>query len=265
MQEENPQNWKFAKKMVLMEQSGLPLRYNDVPGSKYMRKEESLMKKMMALLLCLMMVGILPAQAEENAGFTWETALIGQEIAGSSCELRYIYRLDVAKDGAPFQTLYFTRGEKMDDGIRLADMNFDGYPDLAILYYLGASNAAYTFFLYDPEIGEFACAGETGIFNWLSAYTLYPDRQLILNDIHDSALTGTTQLFRWEEGQLRLIREVEILHDPEDSQRLLLTVRESDGEWGELREIERRSYSVLDAVNSRVLDEDRETLLWQGI
>ena len=229
------------------------------------KKGESVMKKMTAMLFCLMMLGILPVQAEENGGFTWETALVGQEIAGSECAFHWIYRLDVAKDGAPFQTLYFTRGEMMEDGIHLEDMNFDGYPDLVILYSLGASNAAWTFFLYDPGIGQFTCARDAGIFYWLSSYTLYPDRQLILNYIHDSALTGTTQLFGWEDGWLRLIREVEIAQDEENRGQMLLIVRERDAEWGELHETGRRVYPIDAAVNSLVLDEDRDALLWQGL
>ena len=223
------------------------------------------MKKITAILLCLMMLGVLPVQAEENGGFTWETALVGQEVAGRECESRCIYRLDVAKDGAPFQTLYFTRGERFEGGVHLEDMNFDGYPDLVILYSLGAANAVYIFFLYDPAGGQFACTGDTGIFYWLSAYTLYPDRQLILNYIHDSALTGTAQLFDWAEGRLRLIREVDIAYDETNREQLVLTVRERDGEWGELHETERRVYPIEEAVNGPALDEARDRLLWQGL
>ncbi len=235
-------------------------------GSIAFEREVSEMKKILALLLALVLAaGLLPVQAEENGGFAWTQTFVGQEIAGSDCEQRFIYRLDMTKDGAPFQTLYFTRAEAKDGGIRLEDVNFDGYDDLVILYTLGSANASYTFFLYSPNEGRFT--GESGISTWLSSYKLYPEKQLIYNYIHNSALTGLEQLLAWQDGRLRVIRELEIAENDEKPEELLLILRAPDGEDGMFIETLRRAYDIDAVLNAPAspLDADRQTLLWQGL
>ena len=236
------------------------------------------MKKLTMILLALLMLLALGCSAlaettgvalPDGRALRLEAQLVGRQINGGACEEEEIYRLDVyeGQEDQPKQTLDFTRenGEMM---IQAVDLDFDGYLDLDILYGAGATNSCHTFFRWDPAQDQFT--HESGIYTWLSSYTLYPEKKLISNFLHNSAAEGVTQLFRWErdaEGQprLTLIREAEVAADPEEPDTLNLIIREPSQEWGELMETARYSYSFDQAVENAAIYEKEEQLLWEGL
>ena len=205
-----------------------------------------------------------------------EAELAGEQVRGADCEWEAIFRLDVREEGAerPLQSLYFTTLDafSLDEGeqrpwIKAHDVNFDGWPDLDIIYLLGASNSQHTFFFWDAEQGRFI-PRNIG-WAWLSSFDLLPEKGLIVNYIHDSAATGTKEIYRWEEGKLRLVRRGEIAWSEEDGQTLVLTICEPDPVYGNTREIYRQELDLRTAQAAEeatlALDQKREELLWQGI
>lgn len=235
------------------------------------------MKKLTMILLALLMLLALgcSALAETNVALPdgrtlrLEAQLVGKQRNGGTCEDEEIYRLDVYEGQAeqPKQTLYFTR-ENGELVIETVDLDFDGFLDLDILYGSGATNSLHTFFRWDSAQDQFTA--ENGIYFWLSNYTLYPEKKLILNYLHNSAAEGVTQLFHWEQdadGQptLALIREAEVASDPDEPDTLNLIIREPNQEWGELRETARYTYSFDQAMEDRAIYEKEEQLLWEGI
>lgn len=194
---------------------------------------------------------------------------VGLQVRGWDCEEEEIWRLDVTCPQAadfPGQTLYFTRLPDIMGLFTCADVNMDGYLDLDIFYNIGASNVQHTFFFWNPDTRAFETNHLGGAA--LSNYALYPEKQLLLNQVHDSAMTGTQELYRWATGNLRLVRRVDVSWMEETlrtTDTLLLRVFEpGDGEPVEVR---RETISAAAATDEELLAFSRhaDELLWFGL
>ena len=88
--------------------------------------------------------------------------------------------------------------------MHLTDVNMDGYPDLALLRSMGASDGFASHYVYDPAAGEFVHHPELDDLSWYRC-AFYPEGRYVLNDWHSGAATGTWMLHQWQEdGTLRL-------------------------------------------------------------
>ena len=247
------------------------------------------MKKWIAMLMVLALTACcLPAWAAEKGeafqtekGYTLQITRLGWQKAGSDCVEETLYQLDVALpgEGAFSQTVYFSRegwygsdGWNGEDDLNgsavVEDINFDGFPDLAITYSIGAANTAWTFFLWDEANRRFTA--DNGVWDWLSNYTLYPEKKIVYNFLHNSAAESVQQVYRWgtdEEGQprLQLIREVEIAGDPENTEAYYLIEREPDSENGGLKETGRKAYTAAEIMNGTAVYDAATEWLWAGL
>lgn len=257
--------------------------YNGRKGKTlyWANEEENKMKRWMALLMVAALLAAAASAMAEDAVLLPDgrrllltTERVGEQVRGADCEWEAIYRLDVQEEGAeqPLQSLYFTTLETVaqDDGtekpwIKAWDLDFDGWPDLDILYLLGASNSQHTFFFWDAEQGRFL-SRHIG-WAWLSSFELLPEKGLIVNYIHDSAATGTKEIYRWQDGRLQLVRRGEIAWSEEDAQTLVLTLTEPDPAQANTKETYRQELNLrtAQAGEELALDQKREELLWQGL
>lgn|GEM_PF-1870498 len=134
------------------------------------------MKKTFALLLVMFM--LLPAVLAEPAV---QYEIIGSQVLGSGeySQQVSILRVDVRDAGREIPPVYvLTQYETAPEGYSpcfLEDVNFDGNPDLVVTTVIGASNACYTFFLWDESAGAFRHFGGEEVWN----YQLYPSQKLI--------------------------------------------------------------------------------------
>lgn len=247
------------------------------------------MKKWIALLLALVLAACcLPAWAAETGepfqtetGYTLQLTRLGWQKAGSDCNVETLYQMDIAFPGESnfSQTVYFSRDgwfgmdgwngeDDLNGGVVIEDINFDGFPDLAVTYFIGATNSAWTFFLWDAENQRFTA--DNGVWSWLSNYMLFPEKKIVYNHLHNSAAESVQQVFRWEtdeEGQprLRLIREVEIAGDPENTEVYYLIERVPDLEYGNLKESYRKAYSAAEIMNGTAVYDAATERLWAGL
>lgn len=128
-----------------------------------------------------------------------------------------VYRIHITDRDRPAHVFADLLFPSLEDGkglaplVRIEDLNFDGYPDLAALRIQGASNVLSTHFLYSPADGQYHYEP---VLDDLSAYRLYPQQGLISNFIHDSAVTGIRELYRiGEDGRPMEYRRASVLHD----------------------------------------------------
>ncbi|MBE5787581.1 MAG: hypothetical protein E7324_08600 [Clostridiales bacterium] len=230
------------------------------------------MKKLIVslLLLCLC---ILPALADDSLSLPdgrtlrLEPILLGQQFRAEEANTEDIYMLNLYNGEGLFQQLYFTTLESREEGpfIKAQDLNFDGYPDLDIIYLLGASNSQHIFFFFDQETGRYAPWPYS--YRWLSNFTADAEKKVIINYIHDSAMTGTKEIYRWEGKKLQLVRKGDIIWDETDPDILVLRIAQTDPEWGELTVIHTRSQDVNTASEAEILSmhQERDTLLFEGL
>ena len=148
------------------------LRYNIV------KEEIRTMKKLFAVLL--VMILLMPAVLAEPS---LEYALIGSQVLGSSeySQQVSILRVDVKGLGRDIPPVYvLIQYETAPEGYEpcfLEDVNFDGREDLVVTTMIGASNACYTFFLWDDAQGTFRHFGGEEVWN----YQLYPAQKMIFS------------------------------------------------------------------------------------
>ena len=230
------------------------------------------MKRLLMLALCLCLF-VLSAQAEETTAFPngkaleWEAVLLGRQFRADEGNTEDVYMLNLYLDGDFFQQLYFTTQETREEGpfIKAADLNFDGYPDLDIVYQLGASNSRHIFFFYDQETGKY----EPWIFTYmgLSNYDLDAEHAYIINYDHNSALSGVKTIYRWDGKTLQPVRSAGVYQDEYDEYTFRLTV--SYYSYGPARK-ETKEYqrlNIAEASDEEALEmwKTLEELMWDGL
>lgn len=233
------------------------------------RKEYPMKKFITAfLLLCLFS---LPALADDSltlpdgSNLQLQPILLGRQFREGNTE--DIYLLNLYKDDGLFQQLYFTTLETRESGpfIKAHDLNFDGYPDLDIVYLLGASNSQHILFFYDQQLGGYAPWPYS--YQWLSSFQADPETGYIINYIHDSAMTGTKEIYRWEGQKLNLVRRGDILWDEENPDSLILRISQPDPAWGEMTIAYSRTLDLKTATSDDelALHQEMEEKLWEGL
>jgi len=228
--------------------------------------------KFVALFLCFAFC-ILPALGDDfiampdGQQIRLEPILLESQFRGADAVTEDIFVLTLYEGDAPFQELYFTTMESREYGplIKAHDLNFDGWPDLDIIYLLGASNSQHIFFFYEPDIGLFR-SWEYG-YHWLSNFEADPETNLIINYIHDSAITGTKEIYRWEGKQLKLVRRGEIAWDENNPDALVLRIAAPDPQEGELKTIHTGALDLGTASENDLLSfhQERDKRLWEGL
>lgn len=114
----------------------------------------------------------------------------------------------------------------------LLDANFDGYMDFTYIWASGAKNNDFGLYIWNEEEGRFLSGG-----NFLGHLEVDEEKKAVLNHSNGAGSSGTTEIFRWEDGKLSCVRQIEI-HYPEtkgENITQLLTVEEYvNGEWTEI-------------------------------
>ena len=136
----------------------------------------------------------------------------------------------------PCQT-FTTEGFDMSHFSLVADANFDGYPDFGYACSVGAANNYYQFWLWDEEQGLFVEAPELAD---VCSPQFDEETQTISAYTHKSAMSGVTSLYRWEDGKLVCIRQIDIRYPSEDGIQELVVSERIDGT---LTEVYRTSFS----------------------
>lgn len=87
----------------------------------------------------------------------------------------------------------------------LDDVNFDGCSDLVIATAIGASNASYTFYLWDADTQTFVWYGGPSLWN----YALYPEQNAVLSQGTSgyAGLLHEQHVYVWNDDKTDLILE----------------------------------------------------------
>ena len=175
------------------------------------------MKKLLALLTACGLMLLAAAPALADAQITAE--VVGEQMSGYST--LQILRIEVQDGARQIPPVYALTESTMLLGegniATLEDVNFDGHDDLVVMTVQGASNACYTFYLWDEQAGAFQWFGGADLWN----YVLYPNQRAVLSQ-------GTS-------GWAGLLHEAEVYAWSEDGKELHL-VRSSV--WDTLKETE---------------------------
>ena len=133
------------------------------------------MKKLILLIAAMLMIA-LPALAEVQP----EAVLLGQQLSENGDDL-CIVRVDFSGAETAIPSVYTVIRSPWlleDQGVcEMQDVNYDGHDDLVIVTMAGASNAAYTFYLWNEETGAFEWFGGEDVWN----YQLYPAQRFLLS------------------------------------------------------------------------------------
>lgn len=111
----------------------------------------------------------------------------------------------------PMQTF----SKKIIEGIapefhNVADTNFDGFQDFGYLYSLGNQPNYWHYWLWDEEQAQFIyCEPLTDI----SAPQFDSEKEVVTGWNRSSASTGEYTIYRWVDGELILMRDIEIGYD----------------------------------------------------
>ena len=221
------------------------------------------MKRMLIFVLCLITCS-LPALADDSLALPdgqqlrLDPIYLGDQYQAESANMESIFMLNLYENDALFQQLYFTTQENREEGpfIKAQDLNFDGYPDLDIIYQLGASNSRHIFFFYEPDIGLFR-PWEYG-YCWLSNFEVDPQREWIINYIHDSAVTGTKEIYHWEGKMLQPVRSAHIRHDEYDYDTVHLEITYYSDDPAKRETVHYHSLDLMSASDEEILSMHQE-------
>ena len=134
----------------------------------------------------------------------------------------------------PMQTF----SEKSTEGVasdfhKVVDANFDGFQDFGYLSTRGIQPYYWHYWLWDEEQGQFTyCKSLTGI----SEPQFDAEKQVVSGWERGGASSGTKTIYRWIDGYLNLLRQIDIGY-PKDDGTHLVTVNDLIG--GEMVEIYR--------------------------
>lgn len=228
--------------------------------------------KRICMVVFAMMLLSLPALADDHLSLPdgrevrLAVSSLGEQYRGTegNAEMLWLLQMYEGNSRVPFQSLAFAT-QREEAAVMVRDLNFDGWPDLDILYLLGASNSQHIFFFYDQESGQYE-PWHYG-YAWLSNYETDEEKQWIVNYIHDSAATGTKEVYRWEGKKLQLLRRWEIKWNDENPEEMLFFVWEADLENGGLKELYSGGLSPFAAPEGaeRELHRELDEILFQGL
>ena len=94
----------------------------------------------------------------------------------------------------------YTEAWHQDGGLRLEDLNFDGYLDVSLQAWIPANNLPYYHWLYDPDTEQFAYAFSTNMLSTIDA-----EKQLLICTPYSNAAYDNTEYYGYDEnGELYL-------------------------------------------------------------
>ena len=165
------------------------------------------MKKFVILLAAMLLIA-LPALAEIQPA----AVPVGEQLTTDGDNI-IIVRVDFSGAEKEIPSVYTAVYSTwlLDDGslCNMQDVNFDGHDDLVITTIAGASNAAYTFYLWNEETGSFEWFGGEDLWN----YQLYPAQRMVQS--HGTSgwagLLHSDVVYAWDETgrQLKPVRSSE--------------------------------------------------------
>lgn len=178
-----------------------------------------------------------------------------------------VYDIRVTMDGEQRQIIHFaTEGTNEDEQeMHLTDVNMDGYPDLALLRSMGASDGFASHYVYDPAAGEFVHHPELDDLSWYRC-AFYPEGRYVLNDWHSGAATGTWMLHQWQEdGTLRLwaVASLEYGPDIEKDEYIASVIRIRED--GTAENVYENTLTEMDSTTWNAEYDKLMALLWNGI
>ena len=159
------------------------------------------MKKFEMTLVLLLAIA-LPALAETQAN----AVPVGRQRSENGEEMT-IVRVDFTGADREIPSVYavtYSAWLLNDHGIcEMQDVNFDGREDLVIVTAAGASNATYTFYLWNEETGGFEWFGGEDLWN----YQLYPAQGLVQSHATSgwAGLLHSDTVYAWDESGRNLV------------------------------------------------------------
>lgn len=172
------------------------------------------------------------------------------EISGG--EYERTYRIRFLEEGKETSAADFTgdaydflRGYEGDEGsaiMHLTDVNMDGYMDVSVVTYRGATDAQAAHFLYRPNLGRYEYDEQLNVLSWWRC-DLYPETRQMLNYVRDGAACGAWMLYQWHGDELEEIAVGKIRHTEQEGMLNASVYRDgkkayeyewaenADGEW----------------------------------
>ncbi len=146
------------------------------------------------------------------------------EVGGGEYEREYRVRFledgkEISAAGFTGDTYEYLRHFESDAGaniLRVTDVNMDGYADIAVISYAGATEAQAAHFLYDPLSGGYGRYKELDTLSWWRC-ALYPETKLMLDYQRDGVENGVWTLYRWEGTKLNTLATGIISNAGEDA------------------------------------------------
>lgn len=142
------------------------------------------------LCLCMAMVGFAAHALEMECVQQWA---LGSEDANN------VMRATLDNG----QVIYYL---SMDSDARgsMVDVNFDGHDDFVPVVSMGARNASFLFYLYNPQTSQYEPVYTTR--GKLVNYELDAARQYVISDMQDGYLYGEKIIYKWEGSELVPVR-----------------------------------------------------------
>lgn len=146
------------------------------------------------------------------------------EVGGGEYEREYRVRFledgkEISAAGFTGDTYEYLRHFESDAGaniLRVTDVNMDGYADIAVISYAGATEAQAAHFLYDPQSGGYGRYKDLDTLSWWRC-ALYPETKLMLDYQRDGVENGVWTLYRWEGTKLNTLATGIISNAGEDA------------------------------------------------
>ena len=128
----------------------------------------------------------LPALADDSLSLPdgrqlrLEPLHLGDQYQVESANMESIFMLNLYENDALFQQLYFTTQENREEGpfIKAQDLNFDGYPDLDIIYQLKKNNIMLYFIRVIPADESSPVPCENQQIKWVELSGAFPENML---------------------------------------------------------------------------------------
>lgn len=236
---------------------------------------KNIKKLNMKKTVCLLAIGALlcgtGALAESETLTTQEdgheVTLTAEQVSRNAEYGESVYDIRVTTDGQQTQVISFTtEGTNEDEQeMYLTDVNMDGYPDVAFLRSMGASDGFASHYLYDPASGEFVYHPELDDLSWYRC-AFYPDGRYVLNYLHSGAATGTWLLYQWQEdGTLRLLSTASLESSPDIEKDEYISTAMLVKEDGTTETVYENTLTELDETAWNAEYDKLMTQIWNGI